>query len=133
MTYEPKTERVDLGDGLYAVLYQETRHGTQKVVNALTRPFLSYPDGKGPKLSLEGEDQKPKVEVSTKVEVDLKAIDYDAVNDAIIIGQVKEWSFGDVTQETLDGITEDLREKLKEECNRLYGTKGPLAEGGVGN
>lgn len=53
MTYEPKTERVELGNGDFAVFYAETRHGTQKAVNALTRPFLHYPEGQGPKLVAE--------------------------------------------------------------------------------
>ena len=133
MTYEPKTERVDLGDGLFAVFFTETRHGTQRAVNALTRPFLKYPDGKPPTLSLQGEDQKLTVEGSKTVEVDLAAVDYDAVNDAIIVGQVKEWDFGPVNQATLDGIPEDVRAVLVQKVNELYGATGPLAKGGGGN
>ena len=133
--FELKTTRLDLDDGDYAVLYQEVRHGTQKTVNALTRPFLKYPEGDGPKFILEGEDQKLKVEGldKVKVEVDLKAINFDAVNDAIITGQVKEWSFGPVDQETLDGLPERIRGRLVKECNLLYGNMGPLAKGGDGN
>lgn len=133
MTYEPKTERVDLGNDLFAVFFTETRHGTQRVVNALTRPFLKYPDGKPPTLTLQGEDRKPKVEGGTTVEVDLAAVDYDAVNDVIIVGQVQEWSFGPVNQETLDSIPEDVRAKLVQKANELYGTTGPFVKGGGGN
>lgn len=133
MAYEPKTERVDLGDDLFAVFFTETRHGTQRAVNALTRPFLKYPEGKPPTLTLQGEDQKPTVEGSKVVEVDLAAVDYDAVNDTIIVGQVKDWSFGPVNQETLDNIPEDIRRKLVQKANELYGATGPLAKGGGGN
>lgn len=140
MTYEPETKKVELDEGggfgpfkkrPYAVFYVELRHGTQKAVNALTRPFLKYPDN-SPKLTLKNDDEV-KVEGPTTVEVDLGAIDYDAVNDAIIIGQVKEWPFGEVDQKTLDGLSERIRGRLVKECNLLYGNMGPLAKGGGGN
>ena len=130
--YELKTTKLDL-DGEEVIFYQEIKHGTQKVVNALTRPFLQYPDGKPPKLTLREGDEKPKVEGPTTVEVDMAKIDFDAVNDAIIVGQVKEWPWGPVNQETLDGLPDRIRGELKKECDRLYGTQGPLPEGGDGN
>ncbi|MBA7655823.1 hypothetical protein ES703_63732 [subsurface metagenome] len=138
MTYEPETKKVELGFGpskkrLYAVFYLELRHGTQKAVNALTRPFLKYPDGKPPTLSMKEGEEGPKVEGPTAVEVDLGAIDYDVVNDTIIVGQVKEWSFGEVDQAMLDGLPERIRGRLVKECNLLYGNMGPLAKGGGGN
>lgn len=125
MTYEAKTERIDLGAGEWAVFYGEIRHGTQKAVNALTRPFLKYPDGKNPKL-VQGKDLKPIIEGSTEGEIDLAEVDLDAVNDAIIVGQVKEWSFGDVSLATLDGLSETIRTNLKAASDRLYGDAGPL-------
>ena len=142
MAYEPETKKVELDEGggfgpfkkrPYAVFYVELRHGTQKAINALTRPLLKYPDGKPPKLTIQEGEEGPKVEGPTTVEVDLGAIDYDVVNDTIIVGQVKEWSFGPVDQETLDGLPERIRGRLVNECNLLYGNMGPLAEGGDGN
>jgi len=136
MTYEPKTTRMDLGGGNFAVLFQELRHGTQRKVGALTRPFLKYTDGKPPKLTIqegEGEKATPILEGSTKAEIDLDVIDFDAVNDTIIIGQVQKWSFGPVDQETLDNIPEAVRGALVEKCNELYGAAGPLQNSGVGN
>ena len=132
MSYEPETKKVELDEGETAIFYVELRHGTQKAVNALTRPFLKYPGGNSPKLTIQEGEDRPTVEVPTKVEVDMKLIDFDAVNDAIIVGQVKEWSFGPVDQETLDGITERIRGRLVQECNLLYGNMGPLAKGGDG-
>lgn len=142
MTYEPETKKVELDEGggfnllkkrPYAVFYVELRHGTQKAVNVLTRPFLKYPDGKSPVLTIREGEEAPKVEGPTTVEVDLGAIDNTAVNDLIIVGQVKEWSFGEVDQATLDGLSEKIRERLVNECNLLYGNMGPLAKGGGGN
>ena len=133
MTYEPETKKVELDEGETAVFYVELRHGTQKAVNALTRPFLKYPDGKTPVLTIKEGEEGPKVEGPTTVKVDLAAIDYDVVNDMIIVGQVKEWSFGPIDQETLDGLPERIRGRLVQECNLLYGNMGPLAKGGDGN
>ncbi len=131
--YEIKTTRLELEDGNYADFFQELRHGTQKAVNTLTRPFLKYPGGKTPKLTLKDGDEKPKVEGATVVEVDMAKVDWDAVNDSIIVGQVKEWSFGPVNNETLDNLPATIRAKLKNECDRLYGAQGPLQRGGGGN
>ena len=141
MTFELKTIKVEVDGGSgfgpfkkaqAVILYQDLRHGTQRAVNALTRPFLNYGEGGGPKLVVEEQGGTPKVQGGQTVDIDLAAIDYDAVNDAIIIGQVKEWPFGPVNQETLDGISEEVRGSLVAKCNELYGAAGPLAEGGVG-
>lgn len=129
--YEGNTITLDLGDDQSAVLFQEIRHGTQKAVNQLTRPFLEYADGKSPKLTVQ--DEKTKIEGSDAVKVDMTKVDWDAVNDAIIVSQVKEWTFGPVDQATLDGIPDRMRNALKRECDRLYGESGPLPEGGGGN
>jgi len=131
MTYELETKKVELGEGLCAVFYVELRHGTQRAVNALTRPFLKFPD-KPPQLAIEDKD-KLTVKGDTNVTVDLAAVNWDEVNDAIIVGQVKEWSFGPVNQATLDGITERIRGRLVSECDLLYGKAGPLPKGGGGN
>lgn len=129
MVYEIKTDRVDLGNKQWAEMYRELRHGTQKAVSAITRPFLKYGNGKAT-LSVEGEGT-PKVKGVGKVEVQLDKVNWDEVNDLIIIGQVKEWSFGPVDQETLDGIPEAFRERLVQEANKRYGR--PLAKSGGGN
>jgi len=131
--YEGKTITLNLGDDQSAVLYQEIKHGTQKVVNQMTRPFLEYGDGKTPKLTIKDGEEKPVVEGADTVKVDMSKVDWDAVNDVIIIGQVKEWTFGDVNQATLDGIPDAMRNALKRECDRLYGESGPLPKGGGGN
>lgn len=138
MAYELKTVKVELNGSKgflgpfkkadYAVFYQELLHGTQRAVNAISRPHLTYPEGSRPTLVVEGEDLK--VEGAKTVDIDLIAVDWDAVNDVIIIRQVKEWSFGPVTQETLDGLPKTVRDGLVNEANRLYAKQRPLARGG---
>jgi len=133
MTYEPETTKVELDEGI-AVFYVELRHGTQKAINVLTRPFLTFPD-QPPKLTVKGEGEV-KVEGGKSVELDVEAVirkHGDEIDDLMIVGQVKEWSFGPVNQETLDGLPERIRGRLVKECNLLYGNMGPLAKGGDGN
>ena len=132
MTYEPETQKLELnGTGDYAVFYVELRHGTQKAINVLTRPHLTYPD-KPPKLIIEAED-KVTVEGSERAQIDLTTAPMDEVNDLMIVGQVKEWSFGPVDQATLDSLPETIRKRLLDECNLLYAGAGPLTRGGDGN
>ena len=131
MAYELKTERGDLGDGDYAIMYQDMRHGTQKATNLLTRPFLTYPEGESPKVIIEGENAK--LEGSKPTGFDWEAVDWGAVYDAMIIGQVKEWSFGPVDQQILNDLHPDKSERLVKELDMLYGKQNPLPGSGGGN
>lgn len=130
MTYELKTEKVKLGEGQSAVFYQELLHGTQRAVSNLTRPYLKSEGDKFPKLTVKEGERDVQVETAKALYVELDKVDWEAVNDAIILGQVKEWSFGEVTQEVLDGLPERFREALKSKSDALYGGKGPLPVGG---
>jgi hypothetical protein len=141
MSYEIPTVKVDLDEGKgwnplkkrdSVVFFKEIRHGTQKAVNAMTRQFLTFPNGQNPKLVVSGEKDM-RIEGVESIDVDLARVDFDAVNDVLILGQVKEWSFGPVDQETLDSLSEDMRNKLVEEVNKLYGASGPFPKGGGGN
>lgn len=137
-----QTKRVYLDDGgggwnplkkrPYADFYLELRHGTQRAVNAIVRP-LTKGEGGGPAPKIVvNQDGEPKVEGGLTVEIPLDKVDFTAVNDVILLGQVKEWSFGPVNQETLDGLPEILQERLVNEANDLYGKQGPLPKGGGG-
>lgn len=138
MPYEPKTTIIYLNedgfitDGHHAVFYDELLHGTQKAVNLITRRFLKYPDGDTPKL-VANDDGDLKVEGATTVNIDLALVKWDEVNDTIILGQVKEWSFGPVSQEVLDRLPERVRTWLVNETNSLYGQQRPLIPSGDGN
>jgi hypothetical protein len=135
-----KTKRVYLeGEGWnplkkrpYADFFLEIRHGTQRAVNAIVRPVTRGGEGiDSPRLVIGG-DGDPKVEGTMKVEIPLDKVDITGVNDAILLGQVKEWSFGPVDQATLDSLPDDLVKWLVNEANKLYGGQGPLAKGGGG-
>lgn len=131
MPYEPKTERIDLGNGDHASLYVDFRHGTQKATNLLTWPALIFPEGESPKIVNDGD--KFKFEGSKPTGIDWAMIDWDTFYDEMIIGQVKEWSFGPVDHETLDALPVNIRASLVKQVDRLYGEISPLAKGGGGN
>lgn len=136
-----QTKRIYFEDGVafnplkkraYADFYLELRHGTQKAVNTIVRPFTKGEDGgPAPKIVVTGGGE-PKVEGGLTVEIQIDKIDFTAVNDVILLGQVKEWSFGPVNQETIDSLPELLHERLVNEANELYGKQSPLPEGGGG-
>ena len=142
MTYEPKTIKVNLdggnGFGLfkkseYVVFFQELLHGTQKAANLVSRQHLTIPEGEKPPTLVIEEGGEPKVVGAKSFDIDLSAVDWTTLYDVMIIGQVKEWSFGTVDQGTLDGLPESIRGRLVKEVDRLYGKQGPLPLGGVGN
>lgn len=140
MAYEPKTIKVELNGhggvlpwkkGEWAVFFQELLHGTQRAVTTVTRQYLDVQGER--KLTLGGEEPALAVKGNVQLEVDLTKVDWDEVNDLILLGQIKEWSFGPVDQDTLDRIPEAIRGMLVDKSNELYGDAGPLAKGGVGN
>ena len=116
----------------YADFYLALRHGTQRAVQAIARPLTKGEGGGAAPKIVVGGDGEAKVEGGITLELSLDKIDFTAINDVIILGQVREWSFGPVNQETLDGLTEELYERLVNEANELYGGQGPLPKGGVG-
>ncbi len=139
-----RTKRVDLGNGDYAELYVELRHGTSKRVQEIYRPVLQKPEvmallNKDLPAGLTDEQRKAEEE---KLLAELYKLVKDTADvlgaaDAMIIGQVKEWCIDGtslpVTQETLDNeISERQREILMKEGNALYG-EVPLPSGGGRN
>jgi len=129
-----ETVKVDLPDGNTAELYAEMKHKTQRAVEAMTRPYLTYPEGMGKLKVSQGEDGGP-VEAKAAVKdleviVDLGRIDWTAVNEIIIVNQVTSWSFGEVTAEVLGEQSEAVFEALKVKVNELYRDSFPLAKSG---
>jgi hypothetical protein len=140
MNYD-ETKRVYLEDGVgwnplkkkpYADFYLELRHGTQRAVGAIVRPLTRGSEGGPAPKIIVAQDGQAKVEGGLVVEIPLDKVDFTAVNDIILLGQVKEWSFGPVDQATLDGLPEKVQERLVNEANALYGEQGPLVKGGGG-
>jgi hypothetical protein len=141
MNYET-TKRIYLEEGKnwnpfkkrpYADFYLEIRHGTSKAIAAIIRPHATNAEGgPAPKIII-SDTGKTEIRGGYTVEIPMEKLDFDAVNDLFILGQVKEWSLGPITQETIDNLPERVHEKLVEEVNSLYGGQGPLPSGGGGN
>lgn len=132
-----ETVKVDLPNGATAELYAEMKHKTQRAVEAMTRQYLTYPEGVGKMKVTQGEDGGPlqtKVGVDkVEVTIDLKQIDWTAVMEIIILNQVASWSFGEVTSEVLDEQSEAVYGSLKAQVNALYQGVFPLVESGAEN
>lgn len=132
-----ETVKVDLPDGNTAELYAEMKHKTQRAVEEVTRPYLTYPEGVGKLKLSQGEDGGPiKAKAAleeVEVTVDLKRIDWTAVNEIIILNQVASWSFGEVTAKILAEQSEAVFEALKVKVNELYRANFPLAKSGGAN
>ncbi|MFA5429849.1 MAG: hypothetical protein WC329_01665 [Candidatus Omnitrophota bacterium] len=136
------TKRIYLDDGPtwnilrkrpFFEFYVDLRHGTQRAINAYVRPFAKAQDGQGtPKVVVNAEGHA-KVEGGYTVELPVDTFDFDAVNDIIILGQVKSWSLGPINQATIDGLDEAVYGKIIEAVNMVFGNQGPLPESGGGN
>jgi hypothetical protein len=123
MVYKPETYEVALPDGCKAEMYKYLLHGTQRAVSEITRKYLTItspsPD------STDGAS-------SNDVQIDLSSVDWEAVNDVIILRQVVRWSYGMITQDTLDSLPEIVRGKFLEEVAR-YNENHPLPGSGSEN
>ena len=132
------TVKVDLPDGNTAELYADLKHKTQRAVEEVTRPYLTYPEVAGKLKVTQGEDGEGSVKVKAAVEelevtVDLERIDWTKVNEIIILNQVASWSFGEVTAAVLEEQSEEVFEALKVKVNELYRDNFPLAKSGGAN
>lgn len=128
-----ETVRVDLPDGSTAELYAEMKHKTQRAVEEATRQYLTYPEGAGKVKVTQGEDGEQFINAKAageglEVTIDLERIDWNAVNEIIILNQVASWSFGEVTAAVLEEQSEAVFNALKAKANEMY--KFPLAKGG---
>jgi glycerophosphoryl diester phosphodiesterase len=133
---------IELGDGDSAVMLTEMRHGTQRRIEEITRPALIYPETKI-KVA-DGKVVKADVK-SDEVGIDWSKADLTAVDDACILGQVINWTFGDktatelrlnpgpapVTREVLDSLPESKYKTLKAKVDEVFANV-PLAGSGAG-
>jgi hypothetical protein len=95
-------ERIDLGEGDYALVVKELLHKTVKALNAYHRPFT---DSQG--------------------NVDQSKLDEDEELILIAKIQVMEWSFGPVELASLESIPERKIKALKEAMLKLYAPLAP--------
>jgi hypothetical protein len=111
-----ETVRIEL-EGDYAILKKEMVHKTTRAIDAVlakhnvTRQVLV----------------KRIQEAQEKGEIPADLLPLTNENDeAILLNQVTEWSFGAVSQEVLDNIPRDKYVKLTAEVDKLYSAP-PLA------
>lgn len=118
---------IDLGGGDTAIMLTEMRHGTQRRIEEITRPALIYPE-----TQLKVADGKIiKAEIkSSEVGIDWSKADLTAVDDACILGQVISWSFGEVTREVLDTLSQSKYKILKAKVDEVF-VEVPLAGSGA--
>jgi hypothetical protein len=100
--------------------YLELKHGTVvKIQSALRKYAADIPVGLNPQL-LKG-----------KLDSIVSPEDASTIDDVTILGQVKAWSFGEVSQTVLnDEISENKRQAILAVLNGLY---SPLPVSGSGN
>ena len=107
------TVRVEL-DGDYALVLPEIIHRTSKLLQKKVIGVL----GREGYQSLQDELRQAANDEDRKVI--LRKVPIEGEDEIILLNQVVEWSFGDVSQEVLDNIPATKYDKLSAEVDRLY-------------
>ena len=114
------TIRVDLSEGDYAELYVQLRHGTARKLQEIYQPYMPLP---AYQEAIEISNLKERAKALEKI---ISQVDITRASDMMILGQIKEWSFGEISQNVLDDISQSKHEILTREANKLYAP--PLTE-----
>ena len=136
MGYEIEKVRVDLEDGQYAVFLKEIRHGTYEAVREVARPFMRAVKSNGNRDSLvtipvneDGQATDGQKSIAgLAIEVNLESADFTRIQKVILLNQIVEWSFGDVSEKVLADIPERFFNELSKKVDEIY---RPLLVGGV--
>jgi hypothetical protein len=115
-----KTITIDLGDGDCAELFEQLKHGTARRIQEIYQPYQSRSEYQE---ALKIPDIKERTRCLQGI---ISQVDLTLANDTMILGQIKEWTLGDITQAVLDDMPEDKHQILSKEANRLYAP--PLAD-----
>lgn len=111
-----ETTQKDLPSGGRITCFEEMKHKTVRLIGIEVRKYFSQT-----KLSIPQDGRAPMI--SGGVDVDFSKIDFTAVNDIMILGQVTEWSFGPkVDQDTLDEMSEESYSEIREILDGMYGS-----------
>ena len=113
-----ETVRIQLGEG-YADVLKEMTHKTAKAVDAVLR---KHNKSKTELIKQIQEFQSKKID---EVPQEISVI-FNDNTEAILLNQVKSWSFGEVNQETLDNLSATTYQLLATEVDKLYSVN-PLA------
>lgn len=120
-----ETKRFDLGDGDYIELYVEMKHGTSRRIQAIYSPYLRDPEV----LKVISSKAPDEERISKITDIVGHSPDIGLANDALILGQTCQWTFGEINQDTLDEMPERKYELIRGAVNEMYGSV-PLPKGG---
>ena len=114
---EIATERIDLGEGQWADMFTEVKRVTARLHEAEIRKHLRPVDDRPLAFSdvLSGAREWPKDYL-----INPAAVDHGLVAEVYALHQVKAWSFGPVTQETLDNMPKRFFELLRNDIDERY-------------
>lgn len=129
MAEQAELIRAELTGGRWAKILPEITHGTSRRVEAANRKYLKFSVA-----TVKVAEGQPLAEAAkgVEVELDIANADFTEANDLLILGQVAEWSFGEVSQEVLDTIPEALRDELLKKCDEVYSSRPLAGSGGNG-
>ena len=119
------TITIELGDGDSAELYAEMRHGTVRAVERIYRPHFSRPEFQEV-LKIEAFEERQQALLPLMIGTE----DMARATDIMLLSQIKAWTFGEVSQEVLDGIPERKHQLLVQEANRVYEAPLPATSAG---
>ena len=114
-----ETIRIEL-EGDYAVVFKEMKHKTSSALQKLLRSSITqekFTELQGQLLKAKDNDERRNILSQIPVEGD------DVIT---ILNQVESWSFGAVSQATIDDMSEVKYQLLLTEVNKLY-SQVPLA------
>lgn len=93
-----KTEKVVFEDGGWWEIRTDLTVGMVKAFNDAVRPYRTVTGGEGTADDiLAGKVKAP------ESRLDLQRLDFDAVNRALVLAATKDWGYGPVTEQVLDG------------------------------
>ena len=99
-------------DNDWAVMLKEIRHKTTKAVNAVIVKHNTTRDALIPQIQAIRDNP-------ASLQPEIQSI-IDENTETILLNQTVEWSFGTITQETLDNIPTIKYLKLTQEVDKLY-------------
>lgn len=109
-----RTIKVDFGDGDYAELFEQLKHGTARRIQEIYAHYQSNP---AYQEAIRLSELKERIKALQAI---VSEEDLTRANDVMILGQIKQWTFGEISQAVLDNISEGQHQILSAEANRLY-------------
>ena len=111
-----ETKRIELENGNYVVAFTEMKHKTSQALQKLLRN--SVPAEKFAEIQKEPD-------LSKRMAL-IQSLPVEGDDVIILLNQIESWSFGPVTQDIIDNMSEHNYQEVITEVNKLY-SQIPLA------